>query len=79
MESQAVKSISLYTLKNRIKNKTISVRPDYQRYEVWKRPQKQLLIDSILRSMPIPEAFLEMKHDEKDKQIFSVLDGQQRF
>ena len=54
----------------------INVRPDYQRGAVWSRPQKQLLIDSILRDLDIPKIYLREVNGgvyEED-----VVDGQQR-
>lgn len=54
----------------------INVRPDYQRGAVWSRPQKQLLIDSILRDLDIPKIYLrEVNGGVYDE---DVVDGQQR-
>jgi len=47
---------------------------DFQRDDVWKRPQKSRLIESILRKIPIPSIYLA--EDEDDKYV--IIDGQQR-
>lgn len=54
----------------------INVQPDYQRGAVWSRPQKQLLIDSILHDLDIPKIYLR----EVSNSIYEeeAVDGQQR-
>jgi len=47
---------------------------EYQRSAVWKRPRKQLLVDSILRQYDISTIFLRQCEDG----TFECLDGQQR-
>ena len=54
----------------------IDVRPDYQRGSVWSNPQKQLLIDSILRDLDVPKIYLREVVDGKYEE--EVVDGQQR-
>ncbi len=55
---------------------TINIRPDYQRSAVWSIPQKQLLIDSVLRDLDIPKIYLrEVQNGEYEEE---VVDGQQR-
>lgn len=53
-----------------------------QRDTVWKLPQKQLFMDSILRGYPIPPLYAERYTDEDEnneaKRSYSVLDGKQR-
>jgi len=50
--------------------------PDWQREEVWDRPKKRLLIDSILRDWKLPKFyFLKLSDDPEE---FEVVDGQQR-
>ena len=56
--------------------KKINLQPSYQRGAVWSKPQKQLLIDSILRDLDIPKIYLrEIDDDTFDEE---AVDGQQR-
>ncbi len=55
----------------------INTKSDYQRPEVWKRSQKQLLIDSILRGYDIPKIYVKQE-DPNSQYAFEVVDGQQR-
>lgn len=57
-----------------IRRKYINTNPDYQRPAVWTKPQKQLLIDSMLREYDVPKIYL---HRTGDK-TYDVIDGQQR-
>lgn len=50
--------------------------PEWQREKVWNRPQKQKLIDSILRGWKLPKFYLLKTGSNPDE--FEVLDGQQR-
>lgn len=50
--------------------------PDYQRPAVWSRPQKQLLIDTILRGYDIPKFYWTKVGTGPDR--YAVVDGQQR-
>jgi len=50
--------------------------PDWQREEVWSRPKKQKLIDSVLRGWRLPK-FYFLLTDTSPKE-YDVLDGQQR-
>jgi len=57
--------------------KKINLQPTYQRGAVWSKPQKQLLIDSILRDLDIPKVYLrEIDNDENHEE--EAVDGQQR-
>lgn len=48
--------------------------PDWQREEVWSKPKRQKLIDSILRGWRLPKFhFLKASDTE-----YEVVDGQQR-
>lgn len=51
----------------------------FQRRDVWSSNAKSYLIDTILRSMPIPPIYIRLKLDPSKKQtIREVVDGQQR-
>lgn len=56
--------------------KRIDTNPDFQRPAVWSKPQKQLLIDSILREYDIPKMYWRKVAEKPDR--FDVVDGQQR-
>jgi hypothetical protein len=56
--------------------KAIDPAPVYQRSEVWKPDQKQMLIDSILREIDIPKIYLRRLVNARYK--FEIIDGQQR-
>lgn len=55
----------------------INTGAEYQRGEVWSVPQKQLLIDSILRGFDLPKIFLR-KLADGSTHLFDVIDGVQR-
>lgn len=63
--------LTVCSLKNRI-----DPTPDYQRPAVWSRPQKQLLIDTILRGYDIPKFYWRKVGQRPD--LYEVVDGQQR-
>ncbi len=55
------------------------IAPKFQRRDVWIPKAKSYLIDTILRSMPIPPLFIRLKIDPIRKQtVREVVDGQQR-
>lgn len=51
--------------------------PEYQRDSVWSKPQKQLLIDSIIRNMDIPKLYFRVAPNGSDFD-YEIIDGQQR-
>lgn len=63
------------------KNQMLLVNPEYQRGEVWNRPQQKRLVDSVLRGYPIPLIYLHYIKREIEgfvQEGFEVIDGQQR-
>lgn len=55
----------------------LEIRPDFQRKEVWSMAAKIMLIDTILKNIPMPKIYLEaIIQDNKTYRI--VIDGQQR-
>ena len=59
------------------KNKRLELRPDFQRNEVWSRAAQIMLIDTILKGIPIPKVYI--KSIMKDGNTYRVvIDGQQR-
>ena len=65
---------SISTMINRLEKRIIDI-PTYQRRFVWKKEQATLLIDSILRGLPIPPVVLFKNPTTKR---FELLDGLQR-
>lgn len=51
--------------------------PEYQRDSVWTRPQKQLLIDSIIRNMDVPKLYFRLLPSDSEFE-YEIIDGQQR-
>lgn len=53
--------------------------PDWQRGYIWKLKDEQLLVDSILRGLPIPKFYLTEEYNpKKGVSIHYAVDGQQR-
>ena len=62
----------------RLKDKSLNMRPPYQRNPVWQEDQKAYLIDSILRGYPVPELYLQSTVSAAGEEQHVVVDGQQR-
>ncbi len=63
------------------KNRTLRLRPRYQRHPIWSVGQKCFLIDSLISGCPIPQVFLNIVIEGKGAQrktFYDVVDGQQR-
>jgi len=57
----------------------LELAPKFQRRSVWEPKAKSYLIDTILRSMPVPPVFVRLKLDvAKGRSVREVVDGQQR-
>lgn len=55
----------------------LEIRPAFQRHEVWSDAAKIMLMDTILRAIPMPKAFVSSAI--RDGQVYrTVIDGQQR-
>ena len=55
----------------------LELRPDFQRREVWSAPARIMLMDTILRDIPMPKIYLA--NSIKDGSTYRiVIDGQQR-
>ncbi len=53
--------------------------PEWQRGYIWKLKDEQLLVDSILKGLPIPKFYLTQEYAAKqNKSIHYAVDGQQR-
>jgi hypothetical protein len=73
-----VTSYALSWFKDRYNEKTLTIKPPYQRRPVWGLRQKVKLIESILLHLPIPELFIDETTDEEGQTRFAIIDGQQR-
>ncbi len=59
------------------KNNRLELRPDFQRNEVWSKAAQIMLIDTILKDIPIPKIYI--KSVIREQQTYRiVVDGQQR-
>ena len=66
-------------IKGKIERGELIPDPDWQRGYIWNPKDERLLIDSILKEIPIPKFYLTQEYDaEKDAVIHYVVDGQQR-
>ncbi|MBF0164404.1 MAG: DUF262 domain-containing protein [Magnetococcales bacterium] len=68
------KQMSLDTLVKRIKEGEIDLSPNFQRNEVWKKPAKCRLIESLLIRIPLPAFYMDATNEEH----WLVVDGLQR-
>lgn len=78
LNSDKIKIKDLLELKA---NNMISVNPEYQRGAVWNEAQQKKLIDSVLRSYPLPLIYLHHKKKTvagMQREDLEIIDGQQR-
>lgn len=59
------------------KSNRIELQPEYQRNQVWSRAAKVMLIDSIIKNIPMPKFFLQNVIRDAESH-YIVIDGQQR-
>jgi hypothetical protein len=64
--------------RNRYREKTLVIRPPYQRKPVWSSKQKCSLIESILLGYPVPEIYIHVETNADGEEAFAIVDGQQR-
>jgi hypothetical protein len=55
----------------------LNLTPSYQRGDVWGTGARQLLIESVLRGIPLPSVIL-LQPSDGQTQLFEVVDGKQR-
>jgi len=65
---------NLMGLSDLIKDKTIDLKPEYQRRDRWNDIRQSKLIESFLMNVPVPPIFL----NEDEIGMYSVIDGKQR-
>lgn len=74
VDKYTINDIFIYYIKDKF-----YINRRYQRKLVWEINEKQLLIDSILKEIPIPAILIaEYKTIEDDKTILEIVDGMQR-
>jgi len=72
-------TLAVHEIKGKMDRGELIPDPDWQRDYIWNIKDEQLLIDSILRGLPIPKFYLtEEYNEEKGVSIHYVVDGQQR-
>lgn len=70
-----VKTLTIRNFSDYAKDQDLELNPSYQRDSVWSTSDSQLLIDSILRGIPIPSIILtQVEGDDK----LQIVDGKQR-
>jgi hypothetical protein len=57
------------------KNRQLTIKPDFQRDVVWKKPDQTRLIDSLIKQLPIPSMCLSLDFNTNER---LVIDGLQR-
>ena len=60
------------------RNGRLNLEPAFQRKSVWSTKDRQLLIESIFRGIPVPSVFLYKQTGKNGKPIYDVIDGKQR-
>lgn len=58
--------------------KSLILNPKYQRKPVWSLKNKKFLIDTIIRNLPVPEIYMQVKTNTAGKSEYIIVDGQQR-
>lgn len=70
-----VKTLTIRNFADYAKDNDLELNPSYQRDSVWSISDSQLLIDSILRGIPIPSIILtQLENDDR----LQIVDGKQR-
>ena len=62
-----------------IKNKELTLAPEFQRADTWTTSARSFFIDTLLRDLPIPPIYIRLVTDTDTKTSHrEVVDGQQR-
>jgi hypothetical protein len=79
MDRVNYESLIIQDIQGMATRKELDLNPWYQRREVWTRPQKAYLINTIFEQKPVPTIYVRHSLDiEREKSIKEVVDGQQR-
>jgi len=65
---------SVFEYLRQLEKGKITIQPDFQRHQVWKKSQKSRFIESILLNFPLPPIYL----NETKESNYIVIDGLQR-
>lgn len=57
------------------RNRQLTIKPDFQRDVVWKKPDQTRLIDSLIKQLPIPSMCISLDFNTNER---LVIDGLQR-
>ena len=68
---------SIHDFASRAKSRRLELSPSYQRGDVWPTGDSQLLIESILRGIPLPSVII-LRPKSAAEAPFEVVDGKQR-
>ena len=60
------------------KGGSLELAPPFQRKPVWSDKNKSFLIDTIIKDLPIPEIYIQVKTDFEGNTRYIIVDGQQR-
>ncbi len=75
-ESFTSQTISWFNQRNR--ERELELAPPFQRKPVWTDRQRALLVDTILRGLPVPEIYMQRKTSSDGESQYVIVDGQQR-
>ena len=64
--------------KDRYVEKSLKIKPPYQRKPIWTPKQKCYLIESILMGLPVPEIYIQQTTSPSGATTYAIVDGQQR-
>jgi hypothetical protein len=79
MDRVSYESLIIQDIQGMASRSELDLNPWYQRREVWTRPQKAYLINTIFEQKPVPTIYIRHSLDvEKERSIKEVVDGQQR-
>ena len=71
--------LSIHSIKRRYDRGVLDFDPVYQRNEVWRKKDRQELIDSLFQNYNIPKVYFRTKGDnDEGEEVYEVVDGQQR-
>lgn len=74
----SVSNLSINHFYKAFVDKSLVLRPLYQRNLVWNDDQQSFLVDSILRGLPVPEIYIQSTTSASGEERLVVVDGQQR-
>ena len=59
-------------------DRSMTIKPRFQRNPVWRARQKCFFVESILMSLPVPEIYVQQSTTAEGKTSYAIVDGQQR-